>query len=346
MLLTVLLPTDQAHREGARALVARAMRRLADGQTDDAWHDALACHRLSRLMGQGATLIDMLVALNVDGIACAADQAIVAHGSLTACQARAMHDEFQRLPPLPRAADVIDLGERYSFLDSVQAMAALGPGALSRVAGGDGEGASALGEFFSGVGARAIDWDLILRMGNSWYDRLVAAQRRSTWGERSAAMEQFEGELRELNTAARDLWSLLPKLVLNRRGTVSEQIGQILVSLILPAHGVAVEAEERAAANTELVKLDFLLAAYRAEHGAYPSELSALVPEYTAEIPRDRFTDQPLIYKHQEGGYLLYSVGVNGKDDGGLSYQDRAQSAEANADCDDLVIRIPPKTPE
>ena len=54
------------YREAGRGLTARAMLRVGEGKMDAAWEDLLACHRLARLAGQGATLVDGLVAISMD----------------------------------------------------------------------------------------------------------------------------------------------------------------------------------------------------------------------------------------------------------------------------------------
>jgi len=48
-LINALLPSVQGCRELANALVVRAMLRLGQGDTEGAWQDLLACHRLGRL---------------------------------------------------------------------------------------------------------------------------------------------------------------------------------------------------------------------------------------------------------------------------------------------------------
>jgi len=40
---------------------------------------------------------------------------------------------------------------------------------------------------------------------------------------------------------------------------------------------------------------------------------------------------------------VLYSVGVNGQDDGGLSYDDRPTMGDPEKDHDDLVVQVPLK---
>jgi len=56
---------------------------------------------------------------------------------------------------------------------------------------------------------------------------------------------------------------------------------------------------------------------YKQKYGKYPETLSALVPEILKEEPLDPITGQPLIYKANEKGFIVYSVGFNKKDDEG-----------------------------
>jgi hypothetical protein len=59
---------------------------------------------------------------------------------------------------------------------------------------------------------------------------------------------------------------------------------------------------------------------FRAERGAPPDELSELVPEYLAELPSDLWSpSSDFEYRRDDSelGYVLYSVGADGTDDGG-----------------------------
>jgi len=57
---------------------------------------------------------------------------------------------------------------------------------------------------------------------------------------------------------------------------------------------------------------------YQLKHGNYPPDLNSLVPEFVSEIPLDPVDGQPLRYRsNSDGTFLLYSLGENGKDDGG-----------------------------
>jgi hypothetical protein len=56
---------------------------------------------------------------------------------------------------------------------------------------------------------------------------------------------------------------------------------------------------------------------YKNMHGDFPEDLAELSPEILEEIPADPFTGDPLIYKKQDSGIIVYSIGSNLKDDGG-----------------------------
>ena len=64
------------------------------------------------------------------------------------------------------------------------------------------------------------------------------------------------------------------------------------------------------------------LGAFRAKRGAYPRELSELVPNYLRRLPKDIFTAQDFRYRRQGQGFVLYGVGSNAKDDGGTPPSD------------------------
>lgn len=57
---------------------------------------------------------------------------------------------------------------------------------------------------------------------------------------------------------------------------------------------------------------------YRLRHGEYPAGLQELTPDYLKKTPVDFMDGKPLRYRRKDdGAFLLYSVGEDGKDDGG-----------------------------
>jgi hypothetical protein len=73
------------------------------------------------------------------------------------------------------------------------------------------------------------------------------------------------------------------------------------------------------------------LHAYRLEHGHYPASLAELAPAYLKKLPDDPFALQGTFqYRLDSNNYVLYSVGPDGKDDGGKPIDDPKKAADAN----------------
>jgi hypothetical protein len=59
---------------------------------------------------------------------------------------------------------------------------------------------------------------------------------------------------------------------------------------------------------------------YRLRHGSYPESTAALSPELLSSWPTDFMDGQPLRYRRDvDGRFLLYAIGLDGWDDGGLN---------------------------
>lgn len=71
-------------------------------------------------------------------------------------------------------------------------------------------------------------------------------------------------------------------------------------------------------AKKQLAAQAIALKRYQLKYGKYPPDLAALVPEFIPEVLRDPFDGQPLRYRlNPDGTFVLYSIGSDGKDDGG-----------------------------
>ncbi|PYI80080.1 MAG: hypothetical protein DME26_22285 [Verrucomicrobia bacterium] len=78
---------------------------------------------------------------------------------------------------------------------------------------------------------------------------------------------------------------------------------------------------DRSETAVRLMRTDVAVRLYHLEKGSYPAKLEELVPQFLDSMPIDLFSERPLMYKPQTNSYLLYSVGPDRKDDGGLSYR-------------------------
>jgi hypothetical protein len=173
-----------------------------------------------------------------------------------------------------------------------------------------------------------------LRNVNRGYDRCRDVARMTDRTARAKAMADIDRDLGLPAAKVNPLDNFLmgPK-------TRGEQIGRVVIGLLLPAIDKVVTSRERSEQLQRNLHLAFALAAYYADHGRYPAKLDELVPKHVDQIPDDIFSGKALIYEPEANGYLLYSVGANGIDEGGRSFGDDPPG-------DDLVIRMPAPEPK
>ncbi len=102
-------------------------------------------------------------------------------------------------------------------------------------------------------------------------------------------LAKIESELEEFSI----LKAFFPQLLLTGRATINARIN---------ASGV----------TTALAVLRF-----QRQHERLPESLNELIGEFLEQIPLDPIDGQPIRYKRQDDGFVIYSVGVNRVDDGG-----------------------------
>jgi hypothetical protein len=105
-------------------------------------------------------------------------------------------------------------------------------------------------------------------------------------------------------------------------------------------HAPGVEIAMRGAVRREdaehrLLLTHIALKRFQLARGELPESLAQLMPEYLPDVPQDPFSEGPLVYRREPMGYLLYSVGHNGRDDGGVPSE---QNNLIERDHGDLVL--------
>ena len=85
-----------------------------------------------------------------------------------------------------------------------------------------------------------------------------------------------------------------------------------------PLSGTPIKAAvPQTAANQAAISC--ALERYRLAKGQFPEKLESLTPQFISRLPNDVITGQPYKYRRTgDGQFLLYSVGWNEKDDGGV----------------------------
>jgi hypothetical protein len=117
------------------------------------------------------------------------------------------------------------------------------------------------------------------------------------------------------------LWSPmeLDPLVLGPPNSSTTRLRYWLVSLLMPAIDAAFVYFEKDGQIRDATVVALALELWHRRHGSWPAKLDDLVPDLLPAVPPDRVDGQPLRYLIRDGRPILYSVGRNGLDDGGLT---------------------------
>lgn len=91
-----------------------------------------------------------------------------------------------------------------------------------------------------------------------------------------------------------------------------------LTKILMPSITRAAELHTRLIAQLEAARAAIACERFRLKNGALPESLAVLVPEFLDAVPLDPFDGQPLRFVTTSEGLIVYSIGENGIDDGGL----------------------------
>lgn len=314
-------------RELGKSLIRRAYYRLGERDFDGAWNDSLACRRLGRLLAQGPMLIDALVGMSIETQGRDFEAHLFEAARDDAVRLRRYFDELRTLAPLGPPIEHFDYGERLYYLDVIQQTSRGNYKVLSAVADKPDDAQAAR--------LARTDFADAMRRGNRRFDQIIAALRLTDLAARRAEAERIDADVYKIHKT------------LAARETEGDNDFDRLHDGELADYVLAyMHAPVRATMNNfdgaqqrhDILLLGAALATYRAEHGRYPDKLDVLSPLYLKTIPTDLFTGRPPIYRRLETGFIVYSVGLNGRDDGGL---DNRATKDSDRKADDLVFRIP-----
>lgn len=123
-------------------------------------------------------------------------------------------------------------------------------------------------------------------------------------------------------------------------GAAKENDGRSsLTGMLTPAFGRIRTLQCETITFIRITRAYLALFQYRAAHGAFPATLDAL----NLDGLSDPFAQGPLHYRAEGEGFIIYSVGPDGKDDGGTWRSPRRNSdprSQRNTECD-IVRRFP-----
>jgi hypothetical protein len=289
-LQATLLPTQQEARRVTQLLAYDAVRHAQAGDMKPALTSCQAALNAGRSIGDEPLFISMLIRVACVMLACQTTEAVLSQGEPPPDELLALQRLLQHEAAFP-ALLIATRGERAMLHEMLDALES-GDVPLSAVLDDQREGATVRRRLAFGWWVRDT-----LRAD---HPRALALMTRRVAEVRLPPQEQAAAE----KAFAVDVHRLPPDEALATR-------------LLMPAVEKIGPAERRRLAAVRCLLAAAAAERYRQEHGAWPESLARLAPGLLTEVPLDPYDGRPLRYRRLEDGVVVYSVGEDGKDDGG-----------------------------
>lgn len=292
----ILLPHLADIKAMIHALRLRSAARLETGDTTGAFEDTMTGLRLAGTLRGDPLLIDFLVHIACVGILEATVAEALSRHQWSDEQLRALQEQFERTDFLSHCLLAMR-GEMVGF--SIRLIDFLEAHRSEVVSTLDGPTPSAH--------AQALAWNL---MPAGWFEQTKAAMINAHLHH---FLPQLDVEHRRIKPAAKEESDNFAK-------QLPTGPSGVITRLILPALDSSFIKCARAQATADQAVMACALERFHRENKRYPDSLAQLTPKYLAKLPLDVITGEPQKYRPTlEGSYVLYSIGSDGKDDGGNS---------------------------
>ena len=337
-IMNAVLPVGQRFRQCARILVLRALNALGDGSTEDiesAVADLKAARRLGWLQCQSVSLIEKLIASAIYRNVSLAEAELLACQKLTSRQLQD-YQAFVKQHPYPiDIANRIDFGERLTLLDQAQAML-LDPKALGLNLGINQRSPIEQSLIQSTLGTSDIN--STLEAINYWFDQYRHALRQTNLLLVLEDLDELENRL----AGSAETGSYLAMLLEILRGPKSRgrYLGNVLTAMFLPAGAYAARADFDTHTLSLLSEVAFAIANFQSQHGRLPESLDELTPEFIQQAPIDPYQQTAFKFICRDGGFIVYSVGPDGVDNGGREVNEVEKNEEYDIR---LAVKIRPE---
>jgi hypothetical protein len=314
--IDTLLPEVQAMRRAAQLLTLAARRAAADGDGDQALADVVRIHRLGMHAASEPILVSGLVGQAIDALA------------ITTLADVLPQLEKSDLPLLEKESlrDFVATPIRFQrafFGEEAFGLAMLGD--LSDAARGTST-VELLRSMPEAPTPMPFDGPLAVLYRCFLLPSDIAGYR--------AIMQSYQDIAGKMLLPKPQPYQVVGKETAEVEDTLTSRRAGAFASLMAPALSSVLTSQAKGEALHDVAGV--LMAATRARLMGKPIAES-LVPDAVPALPGDRFTaDKPLLAKQADDGWVVYSVGPDGEDDGG-PVPAGAEPVEGN---DDVGLRL------
>ncbi len=287
-------------RDVASVVAASAMIDARDGRIDRAIQRSELCLRISGALSDDPALTPMYSRVAILRSGTRALRYAVQRGGITQAQAQRIDDLLSRIDLSDQFVRALQ-GERALGISFFDQMRKKGLNAFSEMAddraGAAGSGSPSGRDRPVNMPGRSV-LRFIIGPDERCYIRLMNRQIQDARRPyRESATKQPE--------SAKD--DDLPRYAIFSR---------LLALGVRPSRGKA--ARDVGTAVVDLTRVMLALETYRSRFRAYPDSLQELPAKLGRKLPVDIFSGHNFVYKRLDRGFLLYSIGPNLKDEGGL----------------------------
>jgi hypothetical protein len=276
---------------------------LENNRSDMAVTSVVTMVRLARSLEREPSLISQLVRIASLQLAVSAAERLVNQRNLVAPQLAALQDAF-REPNQSESFTAAMVGERCSGINLFQGTPETAAKIINNAAGADSSPGDLAG--------------LKTAWKNKEADFLFFLE----------IMEGYVEASKSSPPASLEMVKTLGARVQQARGRPPEEAPVVSALLLSPYESSAVKFAENAA-RLRATQAVVAIERYRAANaGRLPDSLDKLVPAQLPTALTDPFDGKPLRYKRLAKGYVVYSIGSDGQDDGGKEKPPGTQTAK------------------
>ncbi len=328
--ISTLLPHLAAVKSLGSVIGLRSVALLAAGRTNDAFADAKLAFRLSDAVRDEPWLISHLVRIATHSAALRTVWEGLADHRWTDAQLAHWQRELARHDFAAELRHAM-AGERAFGNRAIEFIRGR-PEMLDSLGSiGDGEtyiASTPYGKLLAQLTPRGWLWEEQISYNRMFDDYF------------SAALPLDAGKLDAVTMQAKSA-AMLDDIARNKQGIKATLKHRVLSHMLLPALASVMPKACRAQTFTRLAIAACALERHRLARGSYPESLAALAPEF-GPLPPDPMSGQPFHYERTaDGRFRLWSVGWNGKDDGGQIEMQKVPKDAINFEQGDWVWPVP-----
>lgn len=298
----------QKPRPVANLLLAEAALLAQDGQADAALTSCRSILNAGRSLGDEPLALAQLVRMAGRGLAVVAVERVLAQGQPAEEALRAGQELLQDEEHRPLLLHALR-GERASAHEQ---MGWMETGNLQRMSGGT--------------------------VTNNWLQQLSSRLNAGWLKENHVRLLECMTEGVEIAKLPLEEQADRIRAVhqrLKTMGDTPQGANQVFVTMAFASFVKLADACTRTRAELRCAIAALAAERYRLAHHDWPDSLEKLVPTFLPQLPIDPYDRKPLRYQRVEDGVAIYSVGPDGKDDGG-----KLDRKNRTAPGTDMVFRL------